>query len=217
MAQRDEEGLETRDSSRVRSLVEDAVNDEHRIFDRNTQSSEDPCQFPAELVEAIGSQQFQEGDGVKLDDELFDMLQKCIESPEFFTKLESVRAIKRASEPDSPDKSQGMSEEEKEIASYVVVTKEDAIEAMVTAIIANIVECPQVETLNVQELQKAVLATCETLKQGRMRRWMEWGKSAYRLCAIGSTVFQVFTHPWIARAILMGIWQVPKFLIGFLF
>lgn len=161
--------------------------------------------------------QKKEGDPALPKAELFDLLQKCIKSPEFFSKLESVRALKLLSDGEEPQPAKELSEEEKELESYEVITKDDAVNAVVAAIVENVMECPEAANFSHQELQNAVANTCEALKQGRVRRYWEWGKWVYRVCAVGTGVFQAFTHPWIAKAIMMGIWQVPKFLLGLFF
>ncbi|GMH41878.1 hypothetical protein BSKO_09788 [Bryopsis sp. KO-2023] len=204
----EEEPLET-----TRLLIEEAVQNDGAFF-----KTGDVPKDQQDTLRGEDSEGSEEGDGKPLDGELFELLQKCVESPEFYAKLESVRALKMLSEGDQPQPNKKvLTEEEQELESYEVVTKDDAVNAMVAAIVQNIIECPEADQFSHQDLQNAVANTCEALKQGRVRRYWEWGKWVYRVCAVGTGVFQAFTHPWIAKAVMMGIWRVPRFLLGLFF
>ncbi len=58
-----------------------------------------------------------------------------------------------------------------------------------------------------RQLQRAVALTMAELRKGRVRRLLDWGKSLYRLGALGYGAFSAFTNPWVAKAVLAALWS----------
>lgn len=58
-----------------------------------------------------------------------------------------------------------------------------------------------------RQLQQAVVMTMGELRKGRVRRLLDWGRSLYRLGAVGYGAFTMFSNPWVAKAVLAALWS----------
>ena len=59
------------------------------------------------------------------------------------------------------------------------------------------VSLPEGRGMDPKELQRAVAMTMAELRKGRVRRLVDWGKSLYRVGAIGYGAFSMFSNPWV--------------------
>jgi hypothetical protein len=75
------------------------------------------------------------------------------------------------------------------------------------------VSLPEAKNMEPRQLQRAVLLTMAELRKGRVRRLLDWGKSLYRVGAIGYGAFSMFTNPWVAKAVLAALWSCLR-LVG---
>jgi hypothetical protein len=69
------------------------------------------------------------------------------------------------------------------------------------------VSLPEAKNMDPRQLQRAVALTMAELRKGRVRRLLDWGKSLYRLGALGYGAFSMFTNPWVAKAVLAALWS----------
>lgn len=63
---------------------------------------------------------------------------------------------------------------------FVVVEREDVVEALAAFIAAYIVSLPEARSLEPRQLQAAVVGTMHELRKGRVRRLWDWGRFLYR-------------------------------------
>jgi hypothetical protein len=69
------------------------------------------------------------------------------------------------------------------------------------------VSLPEGRSMDPKELQRAVAMTMAELRKGRVRRLVDWGKSLYRVGAIGYGAFSMFSNPWVAKAVVAALWS----------
>ncbi|KAI3436128.1 hypothetical protein D9Q98_002186 [Chlorella vulgaris] len=96
---------------------------------------------------------------------------------------------------------------------YVLVELDDVVRALSAFIAEYIVSLPEAKNMEPRQLQRAVLLTMAELRKGRVRRLLDWGKSLYRVGAIGYGAFSMFTNPWVAKAVLAALWSCLR-LVG---
>eukprot|EP00803_Ostreobium_quekettii_P005513 evm.model.scf_80EXC.7 EVM.evm.TU.scf_80EXC.7 scf_80EXC:120166-124063(+) len=171
--------------------------------------------------EHLKSKTVNEQEGAVLDNEWYDLLQRCVESPEFLKKLESICtfASKGSTDegqvPREPLSEAEMLESLKD--SYVIVSREDAVESMALIIASSVSKCPEAQKLATKDLHRAVVKACKDLKTSKLKSAWQWSKFLYRAVALGYSAFQVFEHPWLVRAIARALWQVPRTMWSLLF
>lgn len=73
--------------------------------------------------------------------------------------------------------------------------------------LARAVSLPEARSMEPRQLQQAVVMTMAELRKGRVRRLLDWGRSLYRLGAVGYGAFTMFTNPWVAKAVLAALWS----------
>lgn len=149
--------------------------------------------------------------GAVLDDDWYELLQQCIDNPGFLLKLDSIRNFTQA-----PAKSDDAGCLEDKISdedlreSYIVVSREDAVESMALLIATTISKCPEADKLTSKELQKAVVRACKDLKTSKLETAWLWSKFLYKIMTYGYNAFQVFENPWLVRAVAAALWSLPK-------
>ncbi|KAL4458852.1 hypothetical protein ABPG75_013717 [Micractinium tetrahymenae] len=90
---------------------------------------------------------------------------------------------------------------------YVFVERDDVVRALSAFIAEYIVSLPEARNMEPRQLQQAVVMTMGELRKGRVRRLLDWGRSLYRLGAVGYGAFTMFTNPWVAKAVLAALWS----------
>ncbi|PSC76909.1 hypothetical protein C2E20_0693 [Micractinium conductrix] len=93
---------------------------------------------------------------------------------------------------------------------YVFVERDDVVRALAAFIAEYIVSLPEAQHMEPRQLQRAVVMTMGELRKGRVRRLLDWGRSLYRLGAVGYGAFSVFTNPWVAKAVLAALWSCVR-------
>ncbi|KAK9842931.1 hypothetical protein WJX74_004544 [Apatococcus lobatus] len=107
--------------------------------------------------------------------------------------------------------------EQEDLHSYVVVERQDVLEAIGTFVAAYLATIPQAQDLPPKELQAAVARAFQELSKSKIRRLWEWGRCIYRCIAFSYGAFSVYENPWLVRAVLMALWTASKLLIrGFI-
>ncbi|CAD7704321.1 unnamed protein product [Ostreobium quekettii] len=164
-----------------------------------------------------------EQEGAVLDNEWYDLLQRCVDSPEFLKKLESICSFATDTSTEGEDKKttkEPLTEDEimeSVRESYIVVSRDDAVESMALIIASSVSKCPEAQKLGTKELHKAVVKACKDLKTSKLKSAWQWSYFLYRTVAVSYSAFQVFEHPWLMRAIASALWQVPRTMWGLMF
>ena len=94
---------------------------------------------------------------------------------------------------------------------YVMVEHEDVIQSMAEFLAAYLVSLPESRTMEPLELQRAVKLSLGELRKGKVQRIWDWGKLAYRAAALSYGAFAAYTNPWVAEAIVRGVFTCVRF------
>lgn len=110
--------------------------------------------------------------------------------------------------------------ENKELASpeqdsYVMVEHSDALEALGAFVAAYLSSLPEAKNLQPAELQAALNLTLKEMRQSRLQKLWQWGRTFYRCAAVSYSAFSLYTNPWIARAVLASLWTASRIIAGF--
>mmetsp|Transcript_30529 Transcript_30529/g.58788 ORF Transcript_30529/g.58788 Transcript_30529/m.58788 type:complete len:246 (+) Transcript_30529:332-1069(+) len=93
----------------------------------------------------------------------------------------------------------------------VIIGPSDVIDAMADFITRCVVKHPKASTLSPEKLQVALEKTIAELQRNPIKRSLwEWTLSLYRGAAFSYGVANAYTHPWIVKAVLVGMWQSIK-------
>lgn len=104
----------------------------------------------------------------------------------------------------------GMNDDDDE-EGYVMVEHEDVIQSMAEFLAAYLVSLPESRTMEPLELQRAVKLSLGELRKGNVRRIWDWGKLAYRAAALSYGAFAAYTNPWVAEAVVRGVFTCVRF------
>ncbi|KAK9830611.1 hypothetical protein WJX81_005051 [Elliptochloris bilobata] len=97
--------------------------------------------------------------------------------------------------------------------SYVVVDREDVLEAMGAFIAAYLAALPEAENLQPAQLQSALKQAFKELRKSRVRRLWDMGRMIYRLTAFSYGAFSVYENPWLVRAVLAALWTASRVIL----
>lgn len=92
----------------------------------------------------------------------------------------------------------------------VVIGQTDVVDAMADFIAQCVVLHPQACLLSPKQLQAALTKTINELQKSKCRTLWEWSKTIYKGSAWTYGVANAYTHPWLIKAVLVGIWQAVK-------
>lgn len=92
----------------------------------------------------------------------------------------------------------------------VVIEHTDAVDAVADFIAKCVVVHPQACNLTAAQLQVALTKTIKEMQKSRGRKLWDWSKSLYKGGAWTYGVANAYTHPWIIKAVLVGVWQTIK-------
>jgi hypothetical protein len=85
---------------------------------------------------------------------------------------------------------------------YAVVDGDAAVDAMAACIAEYLRTCPEASKMDARQLSECLAATIKDMKsRTTWRAWMRTARRAYRWGALGYSAFQVYSNPWIYRAI----------------
>ncbi|KAF8057106.1 osbI [Scenedesmus sp. PABB004] len=99
---------------------------------------------------------------------------------------------------------------------FVLVSGEDAIEAMAYYIALFLSRAPEARAMDPKQLQAALQQTFTAIRRRRYRVILDWGTWAYRCSAVSYSALQLYSHPWLVRAVVAAIWTSSKMALGFL-
>ncbi|KAL0054096.1 hypothetical protein WJX82_003687 [Trebouxia sp. C0006] len=115
-------------------------------------------------------------------------------------------------EPYAHEALEGLVEEEA-LGSYVLVEKEDVLDAIGTFVAAYLATVPEAQHMKPAELQQALTSTFRDLRKGHVRKFWEWGRCAYRCIAFSYGAFSVYENPWLVRAVVTALWTAGKVML----
>lgn len=98
---------------------------------------------------------------------------------------------------------------------YVIVEHSDVVDALAAFLAAYIVALPEGAGMAPKELQRAVKQSLQEIRKGRVRRLWDWGRFLYRAAAMSYGAFAAYTNPWIAEAVLRGLFTCARFATKF--
>jgi len=78
-------------------------------------------------------------------------------------------------------------------------------------IAAYIVALPEGQAMDPKQLQHAVKQSLREIRKGRVRRLWDWGRFVYRAAALSYGAFAAYTNPWVAEAVVKGVFTCVKF------
>lgn len=99
--------------------------------------------------------------------------------------------------------------------SYVMVEHNDVLEAIGSFVAAYLSTLPEAQSMQPLELQAALTQTFKEMRQSKLQRLWQWGRTFYRCAAVSYSAFSLYTNPWIARAVLASIWTASRILAGY--
>ena len=108
---------------------------------------------------------------------------------------------------------------------YVMVEKEDVIDALAAFIAAYIAAHPRASCMPPEKLQLALGSTFGELRRGggggeeggekgQVRRLWDWGLSVYRGVSWTYGTVSAFTNPWVARLLLAAVYTSARITCG---
>ena len=98
--------------------------------------------------------------------------------------------------------------------SYVLVSRDDVVDAVAHFIASYVASLPQSRDLDPKALRSALATTLGELRRGRVKRLWAWGKWLYRAAALSYGAFGAYTNPWLARAVLAALWTSAKVMVA---
>lgn len=142
----------------------------------------------------------QAGSHFNVTESVIDRISSIYESREFLDKLEGTPGS-----PASPTSNDD---------GFVMVEKQDAVEAMAYYIASFVQQMPEAQTMEPKQLQMALQTTFKALRRRRLQHLLHIGRNAYRYAAVSYTAYRLYEHPWMARAIVAAIWTGMKMACG---
>lgn len=94
---------------------------------------------------------------------------------------------------------------------YVMVEHSDVVDAVAGFIAAYIVTLPEGRAMEPKQLQRAVQQSLKEIRKGRVKKLWDWGRLLYRVAAFGYGAFAAYTNPWIAEAVLKGLFTCLRY------
>lgn len=98
------------------------------------------------------------------------------------------------------------------IGDFVVIDKNDAVEAMAYYIALYISRMPEAQRMQPKELQMALRETFAILRRSKWRMVWSWGRLIYRSAAVSFSALQLYNNPWLLRAVLSALWASSRLL-----
>lgn len=105
---------------------------------------------------------------------------------------------------------------QQELESYVVVEREDVLEAIGAFVAAYLATLPEAQNMEPKQLQRALVQAFQELRRGPTQNMWRYGQSIYRCAAVTYGAFSLYTNPWLVRAVLAAIWTASRILTGLL-
>ena len=98
--------------------------------------------------------------------------------------------------------------------SYVLVSRDDVVDAVAHFIASYVASLPQARDLSPEALRTALATTLGELRRGKIKKIWSWGRWLYRAAALSYGAFGAYTNPWLARAVLAALWTSAKVMVA---
>ena len=98
--------------------------------------------------------------------------------------------------------------------SYVLVSRDDALDAVAHFVASYVTSLPQARDLDPEALRRALATTLFELRRGKIKKVWAWGRWLYRAAALSYGAFGAYTNPWLARAVLAAVWTSAKVMVA---
>lgn len=104
---------------------------------------------------------------------------------------------------------------EEDTGEYIVVEHSDAVDALAAFLAAYLVSLPEAQAMTPAQLQAAMRQSLKEIRKGKVRKLWDWGRFLYRAAAMSYGAFAAYTNPWIAEAVLRGLFTCARFARNF--
>ena len=130
------------------------------------------------------------------------------------SKEVEVVAVASSSKPEKKSSSPSSSPFPLLDGSYVLVSRDDVVDAVAHFIASYVASLPQSRDLSPEALRSALATTLGELQRGKVKRIWAWGRWLYRAAALSYGAFGAYTNPWLARAVLAALWTSAKVMVA---
>eukprot|EP01025_Chloroclados_australasicus_P069797 TRINITY_DN9905_c0_g1_i1.p3 TRINITY_DN9905_c0_g1~~TRINITY_DN9905_c0_g1_i1.p3 ORF type:complete len:153 (-),score=12.23 TRINITY_DN9905_c0_g1_i1:286-744(-) len=139
----------------------------------------------------------------RLGDNFLPLLERSVMRPEYRDILSRSQACAQTDAADVGS----TAELDAVLGEYVIVSKQDAVDAMASYLAAWLATVPEAQQMDPKKLQEALLSSIQELKRSKMKQMLLWGKYAYRGAAFAYSALCVYENPWLVRAIVSATWS----------
>ncbi|CAL4885631.1 unnamed protein product [Urochloa decumbens] len=163
-------------------------------------------------------------------DELCDLLQSRVQSPEFLEKLDSIQksVYQHGAAVDETvswdivsaadiwdDKSMNVSDDSED--GYVLVKQEDIVDGIACFMAAYLLSLKQTKDLTPDQLQQALSKTFSAKKRkGKLRKAWDGTKVIYNVASWSATAIGIYQNPAIVQAATAAFWTSCRVISKFL-
>lgn len=146
----------------------------------------------------------------RIGHDMLAALERSIAHDDFAAKISRARVAHDGGAPASA------AELDEVMGGYVLVSKQDAVDAMAAFIAACLASVPEARVMEPKQLQKALLTSVQELKTNRVKQLWQWGRFLYRGAAVAYSAFTVYENPWLIRTVLTTLWTSAQVLYHFM-
>ncbi|CAN6279802.1 unnamed protein product [Urochloa humidicola] len=162
-------------------------------------------------------------------DELCDLLQSRVQSPEFLEKLDSIqKSVYQHGAVDETvswdivsaadiwdDKNMNVSDDSED--GYVLVKQEDIVDGIACFMAAYLLSLKQTKDLTPDQLQQALSKTFSAKKRkGKLRKAWDGTKVIYNVASWSATAIGIYQNPAIVQAATAAFWTSCRVISKFL-
>ncbi|CAN6253052.1 unnamed protein product [Urochloa humidicola] len=162
-------------------------------------------------------------------DELCDLLQSRVQSPEFLEKLDSIqKSVYQHGAVDETiswdivsaadiwdDKNMNVSDDSED--GYVIVKQEDIVDGIACFMAAYLLSLKQTKDLTPDQLQQALSKTFSAKKRkGKLRKAWDGTKVIYNVASWSATAIGIYQNPAIVQATTAAFWTSCRVISKFL-
>ncbi|CAN6233200.1 unnamed protein product [Urochloa humidicola] len=163
-------------------------------------------------------------------DELCDLLQSRVQSPEFLEKLDSIQksVYQHGAAVDETiswdivsaadiwdDKNMNVSDDSED--GYVIVKQEDIVDGIACFMAAYLLSLKQTKDLTPDQLQQALSKTFSAKKRkGKLRKAWDGTKVIYNVASWSATAIGIYQNPAIVQAATAAFWTSCRVISKFL-
>lgn len=102
------------------------------------------------------------------------------------------------------------------LTAYVLVEREDVVEALALFIARFVASHPQAAHLSPDKLRSALSSALADVRKSRCRRLWDWSKSAHRWGVWCYGAATLYSDPWVIKAVCTGLWTAARLAGGLL-